>query len=168
MSAPAPARVARSSTDMAVRMRNRLLTRLLMTSTALVVFAWPADGALITFNTRGAFNAAAPGLPVEAFDGHVCGRRLDLPWTADDGARMSKDARNSGPAFRPGRPPTGYHLQLYQRHPGARGRCSDLRLRFSRCADRDASAAEGLRRSHRVARLRPHTLPRNTQEGRWL
>jgi hypothetical protein len=49
-------------------MRNRFLTRLLVTSTALGVFAWPADGALITFNTRAAFNAAAPGLPVEFFE----------------------------------------------------------------------------------------------------
>ena len=49
-------------------MPNRFLTRLLVTSTALGVFAWPADGALITFNTRAAFNAAAPGLPVEDFE----------------------------------------------------------------------------------------------------
>lgn len=49
-------------------MRNRFLTRLLVTSTALGVFAWPADGALITFDTRAAFNAAAPGLPVETFE----------------------------------------------------------------------------------------------------
>jgi hypothetical protein len=49
-------------------MRNRFLTRLLVTSTALGVFAWPADGALITFDTRDAFNAAAPGLPIENFE----------------------------------------------------------------------------------------------------
>ena len=49
-------------------MRNRFLTRLLVTSTVLGVFACPADGALITFNTRTAFNAAAPGLPVETFE----------------------------------------------------------------------------------------------------
>jgi hypothetical protein len=36
-------------------------------STALIVFACPAEGALITFDTRAAFNAAAPGLPVENF-----------------------------------------------------------------------------------------------------
>ena len=49
-------------------MRNRFLVRLLVTSTALGVFARPADGALIIFNTRTTFNAAAPGLPVETFD----------------------------------------------------------------------------------------------------
>lgn len=48
-------------------MRNRFLTRLLVTSTALGVFS-PAEGAPIIFNTRAAFNAAAPGLPVEGFE----------------------------------------------------------------------------------------------------
>ena len=52
----------------AITMRNRFLARLLVTSTVLGVFAWPADGALITFDTRAAFNAGAPGLPVESFE----------------------------------------------------------------------------------------------------
>jgi hypothetical protein len=52
----------------AVTMPNCFLTRLFVTSTALGVFASPADGALITFDTRAAFNAAAPGLPVESFE----------------------------------------------------------------------------------------------------
>jgi hypothetical protein len=60
-------------------MRNRFLTRLLVTSTALGVFAWPADGALITFNTRAAFNAAAPGLPVETFESRDAGGVLICP-----------------------------------------------------------------------------------------
>jgi hypothetical protein len=54
--------------EVANAMRKRLLTRLLVTTTALGVFAWPADCALITFNTRAAFNAAAPGLVVESFE----------------------------------------------------------------------------------------------------
>ena len=49
-------------------MRNRLWARLLVTSTALGVFACPADASLIIFDTRTTFNAAAPGLPVETFD----------------------------------------------------------------------------------------------------
>jgi hypothetical protein len=60
-------------------MRNRFLTRLLVTSTALGVFAWPADGALITFDTRSAFNAAAPGLPVENFESRFVGFTLICP-----------------------------------------------------------------------------------------
>ena len=52
----------------AITMRNGFLTRLLVTSTALGVFAWPADGAPITFDTRAAFNASAPGLSVETFE----------------------------------------------------------------------------------------------------
>jgi hypothetical protein len=60
-------------------MRNRFLTRLLVTSTALGVFAWPADGALITFNTRAAFDAAAPGLPVETFESRFVGFTLFCP-----------------------------------------------------------------------------------------
>jgi hypothetical protein len=53
----------------AITMRNRFLARLLVTSTVLIVFACPANAELITFNSRTTFNAAAPGLPVETFDG---------------------------------------------------------------------------------------------------
>ncbi|HVQ14812.1 MAG TPA: PEP-CTERM sorting domain-containing protein [Vicinamibacterales bacterium] len=49
-------------------MRNRLWARLLVTSTALGVFACPANADLITFSSRTTFNAAAPGLPVETFE----------------------------------------------------------------------------------------------------
>jgi hypothetical protein len=60
-------------------MRNRFLTRLLVTSAVLVVFVWPADGSLITFSTRAAFNAAAPGLPVESFESRFAGGVLICP-----------------------------------------------------------------------------------------
>jgi hypothetical protein len=81
----------------AFTMRNRFLTRLLVTSTVLVVFAWPADGALITFPTRAAFDAAAPGLTVETFDLTFAGGVLICPGPLKKGQACPLTPETVGP-----------------------------------------------------------------------
>ena len=80
-------------------MTHRKTHHLLLTFGLLAFFGPPAYADLITYNTRPAFNAAAPGLPVETFQSGVCPRQrhdFSRPREQRGGQHLRPRRRTSG------------------------------------------------------------------------